>query len=151
MKYLKLFESYSKDWWEITEEEFEEMIWGSESPVGRVTDPAYIEHYSNWAIDNWEELTDDEIEKIMSYYPDCEPSFVSLPVYWEINTPEVAKLIPKKARIMISKADEVGEDVLLICKSKDEWYYVSDETTLVTRYKADQIDGLLELLKHLTS
>lgn len=126
MKYLKIFENFEKDGYEIiSREEHDRMVYQ------RDTDEV---------IYKWEEFSEEEIKEISSFFKygfkfitGERGSYMASTRGWQYNV-------------------EVGE-LVSVLKLPDEWYLVSVKSTIghtydsITNYKCDQYDSLIKLLK----
>lgn len=135
MRYLKLFEDYSKPYQEITREEYNLLTIGDGDPDYEYYDE---EQDSSWwddvefIDDNWTAFTPKEVEMVKQLLPDVQ-----------------AKTL-LSTDVQGARLDSKQSGVIMI-KLKDEWYYVmmdmSDQEEDDQFFKCDQFEGLLQLIK----
>jgi hypothetical protein len=135
MRNIKLFENFESDdnsayYEEISEDDVQTI----KRKIGSFF-AVYDEEGEDEDIENTldtEEITSDEVEKIMKFFPDCPHESES------------------DGELLIFQSSENlhGKEILVdITKTNDEWYYITLLFNVAASYKCDQFDGLIKLLK----
>lgn len=138
LKNWKIYEEYDEStfWW-ICKSFYEHKVYG---PIDDQDVDGWNEDY---IFKTWEIFTNKEISIIKSILP--KNSEIDK---WRIdNHPKISHLSRSQMMIYILEDDNsFTKNELYITKTKDEWFYVSDEGYNFG-YQCDQFDGLINCLK----